>query len=450
MSFAASGSSRPLTALLAETVAAAPDREISGEQYAAVRRILIDWLGVALVGSAEPVARIVEAEFGREEGAASVLGGAMRASPCDAALINGTAGHALDYDDVHEYVGHPGAVVVPAALAVAEAVGADAEQFVRAVITGYDAAYFVGSLVMPGHYDRGFHSTATVGTFGSSMSAAVLMGLDGPEIKAAIGLAATQAAGLKSMFGTMAKPFHAGRAASAGVTAARLAARGLTANSESLETEQGFLATQANQAAPDGWTAPKFGQGLAGVQFKYHASCYLTHSTIEAVRSLVREHSPAPRDIVGVIIEVPDGHLKVCNIDEPQTGLEAKFSLRQVAALALAGHDTSDIGIFSDDLAKDTGLQLLRSKVHVAGGLAGLFAARVTIDLADGRSIGADADISVAETPSAEMDGALDRKFLALTSPLLGIDRAQELIERSYDPRALCPRILLPYFRTRD
>lgn len=427
----------PLTALLARSIVAAQDRDLTGQHHAAARQVLIDWLGVALAGSVEPVARIVQAEFGSDTGPATVLGTGRRASIADAALINGTAGHALDYDDVQEFVGHPGAVVLPAALAVAEAVQASREQFVRAIIAGYDASRFVGTLAMPGHYDHGFHSTATICTFGAAAAAAVLMRLDVAGVENAVGLAATQAAGLKCMFGTMAKPFHAGRAASAGVTAARLAARGMTADAESLETDQGFLRTQANQSVPLDWAPPDFGESLSHLLFKYHASCYLTHSTIEAVRQMVRGHSPVPSDITNVVVRVPKGHLKVCDIAEPRTGLEAKFSLRQVTALVLGGHDTADTGTFCDRLAEDEMLIELRRRVQVVGDLDGQFGAQVTIGMANGQSLSAAADVSMASGQATEIDAALDRKFLGLARKIIGTARSAEIVRLSHEPQGL-------------
>ncbi len=384
----------------------------------------------------EPVSRILRDEYASDAGPASVLGGG-RASAADAALVNGTAGHALDYDDVQEFIGHPAAVVVPPALAVAEGTGADGERIARAIIAGYDAARFVGTLAMPGHYDHGFHSTATIGAFGAAAAAAVLMDLDGEPIEHAIGLAATQAAGLKSMFGTMAKPFHAGGAASAGVVAARLAARGMTAHRQSLETDQGFLAAQAHQPVPSDWRPPAFGESLEHLLFKYHASCYLTHSSIETVRELAAGHGFAPDDIESLTLHVPAGHLKVCNIQDPATGLESKFSLRQVAALTLGGHDTADIGVFTDALAQDAALRHLRGRIGVQGDLDSAFGARAVVRLADGRTLTAVRDVSEASGGPADLDEALDRKFSALTRPLIGAARTSEILDLSYDMRDL-------------
>ena len=159
----------------------------------------------------------------------------------------------------------------------------------RAYIAGYETAGFVGSLVMRSHYERGFHGTATLGSFGAAAAAGLLLDLDEAQMAIALGLAGTQAAGLKSMFGTMAKPFHAGRAAANGVLAARLAARGFTANAGVLEDAQGFVATQSDADPSAEKPLPRPGSLVVGTLFKYHAACYLTHSSIEAIKQLRRQ-----------------------------------------------------------------------------------------------------------------------------------------------------------------
>ena len=423
---------QPLTEILADNIVGSANVEPTAAQLAAARRILIDWLGVALAGSQEPVARIMRDEFAKPSGEATILGSLLRASPADAALVNGASGHALDYDDVQEFVGHPGAVVVPAALAVAEVENVDGLRLLRAIITGFDAARYVGTLAMPGHYDRGFHSTATICTFGAAAAACHLMRLGEQQTAYAIGLAATQAAGLKAMFGTMAKPFHAGRAASAGVTAARLAARGMEANSRALETGQGFLDTQAHQAVPAGWMPPAYGESLHHLLFKFHASCYLTHSSIEALRQLKIEHGVRSENVSRVVLRVPAGHLKVCNIEEPRTGLETKFSLRHIAAMVLSGYDTAELSVFSDKVANEPTLRELRRRVEVRGDLDAHFETKVEIALAAGMPLSMAADVSKASFPDEELDRRLDKKFRTLVGPIMGDQATEHLLTVSY------------------
>ena len=236
-----------LTAKLARHIVGYRSAGLDRAALTVAKQCVLDWYGVTLAGSNEPVARILREEIATSaQGPSSIAGFNLRCSPVDAALINGATSHALDYDDVHPLIGHPTAAVLPAVLSIAEAKGRSGMDVLRAFIAGYEAAGFVGSLVMRSHYERGFHSTATVGSFGAAAAAGLLLDLDEAQMAVAFGLAGTQAAGLKSMFGTMAKPFHAGRAAANGVLAARLAARGFTANPGVLEVAQGFVATQSD------------------------------------------------------------------------------------------------------------------------------------------------------------------------------------------------------------
>src|SRR5579859_1636831 len=233
-----------LTAKLAHHIVGYRSAALDRAALTVAKQCVLDWYGVALAGSNEPVARILREEIATSgQGSSSIVGFNLRCSPVDAALINGATSHALDYDDVHPLIGHPTAAVLPAVLSIAEAKGRSGMDVLRAFIAGYEAAGFVGSLVMRSHYERGFHSTATLGSFGAAAAAGLLLDLDEAQMTIALGLAGTQAAGLKSMFGTMAKPFHAGRAAANGVLAARLAKGGFTAAEDVLDVDQGFIDT---------------------------------------------------------------------------------------------------------------------------------------------------------------------------------------------------------------
>src|SRR6202011_5508328 len=203
--------------------------------------------------------------------------------------------------------------------------------------------------VSPGHYRRGFHATATAGSFGSAAACARLIGLSPEATATAFGIAGTQAAGLKSMFGTMCKPFHAGKAAQNGLLAASLAARGFSSRSDALECAQGFAATQSSDFRHERALAdPPGGYHLRGNLFKYHAACYLTHAPIECARKLRRDHALDPRSVREAALKVDAGASKVCHILAPKTGLEVKFSLRLTTAMALAGIDTARLAAYSE------------------------------------------------------------------------------------------------------
>jgi 2-methylcitrate dehydratase PrpD len=212
-----------VTRALVEAVRGIRYDEIPEEARQTAHHCLLDFLGVALAGSGEPLIDILVAEVVRGEatgkaGEAGIIGRPERATRLTAALVNGAAGHALDFDDTHTaMIGHPSGPVLPALLALGETQGADGEALLAALVAGVELECRVGTLLGGMHYAAGFHTTGTAGTFGAAAACAHLLGLDRERWLHALGLAGTQAAGLKSAFGTMAKPLHAGRAASPGV-----------------------------------------------------------------------------------------------------------------------------------------------------------------------------------------------------------------------------------------
>ena len=278
------------------------------------------------------------------------------------------------------------------------------------------------------------------------------MGLNEQQTARALGIAGTQAAGLKSQFGTMCKPLHAGHAAATGTQAASLAAKGFTSRENILETEQGFVDTQSTTASPENFdkalAQPAYTQDIL---FKYHAACYLTHSAIEATARLCEQNLFDPNQIRQVTVQVDRGHFKVCNIQEPSTGLEAKFSLRFTVAMTLAGIDTSSIDIFTDALTQDPQLVAFRDKVQVVANdteqaePVANGETLVSIETEDGQVFSEAFNVAI---PMRDLDGQwqkLERKFRALVTPRLGHERADEIV-------AMCRRLeqlddLTPLFR---
>lgn len=421
--------SRQITRELARHVLGYRDAEIDAAARAVAKHCILDWFAVTLAGLDEPVARILRDEVeGSSVGKAGIIGTALRCAPADAALVNGTASHALDYDDVHlVMLGHATVAILPAVLALAETQGASGEQAMRAFIAGVEAAVYVGALVMPWHYDHGFHATVTLGSFGAAAASGLLLGLDETQMAMALGLAGTQAAGLKSMFGTMAKPLHAGKSAANGVLAARLAKRGMTANPDVLETAQGFIATQHDGSAIRDIELSRRGAAIVDTVFKYHAACYLTHSTMEAVATLRDRHALAASDMAAIDVHIPPGHLNVCNILSPRTGLETKFSLRHTAAFAAAGTDTAAIATYSDAAANDPSLIAIRERVTIHGDLRPGTAAAVTIRTGNGDLLEYETDVGIPDRDLDRQGARLAAKFRSLTGPVIGGDRAARL-----------------------
>jgi 2-methylcitrate dehydratase PrpD len=231
------------------------------------------------------------------------------------------------------------------------------------------------------------------------------------------------------MFGTMCKPLHAGKAAQNGLIAASLAARGFSSRADVLECAQGFAATQSPDFRPEAALAdPPGGWHLRNNLFKYHAACYLTHAPIECARALRRGESFDPAAVTAARLTVESGAAKVCNIEAPTTGLEAKFSLRLTTAMALAGRDTASLATYSEANAADPALVRLRDKVAVS------FArewphtvAELNLTLADGRTLEARHDSGVPAGDLAAQGRRLEAKFQSLATPVLGEARSREL-----------------------
>src|SRR3954465_13498731 len=268
---------------------------------ALARQCVLDYYGVALAGADDPLVTILLDELAEAGGTqqASLIGHSSLLPALSAALVNGAAGHALDYDDVNLAMpGHPSVAILPGLLALAETRRSSGREVITAFVAGYETACRIGSAPRPGHYDLGFHATGTVGCFGAAAACARLLGLDAEATARALGIAGTQGGGLKPQFGTMGKPFHAGKASQNGLLAARLAARGFSSHPDLVECEQGFALTHGPDFNPEAALAePANGFHIHANLFKYHAACYLTHGPIECARSLREEHGIAPDQV---------------------------------------------------------------------------------------------------------------------------------------------------------
>lgn len=429
VSLRSDNTTQTLTAALADRVSAMRLADMPAAALTVAKQCLLDWLGVALAGRNEPLVRILVDELaGADDPAgASIVGHGRRARLDDAVLINGAMGHALDFDDVIMPMGHPTVPVAPVAFALAEQRRASGAEALAALIAGVETECRIARLLGPSHYAKGWHTTATTGTFGAAAAAARLLGVNGTALTHAFGLAGTQAAGLKSCFGTMSKPLHPGKAAQNGLLAARLAARGFTSDTDILASAQGFAATQSTAADPAAALAERPAPWVVEALFKYHAACYLTHDSIEAANQLRNEEQVAPDAIEAVTVKVPAGHLGVCNIQAPATGLECKFSLRMTTALALCGEDTFQEQLFSDATARRPDLVALRERVTIDPTQVGRGCV-VTVRLKDGREVVRTGDVSQPLRDLEAQQAKLERKFRHLATPALGAARADEVM----------------------
>ena len=312
---------------------------------ARARVAFLDTLGCMLAGAADPAAESVRRTVSAwGEGSCTVVGMGIRAPAPWAALANGTAAHALDFDD-HEEPGatHPSAVLVPALLALGETRRASGRDLLDAYIAGLEIIVRLGEAVNLSHYHRGWHSTATLGGLGAAAAGARILKLDKKEVAHTIGIANSMAAGLKSQFGTMAKPLHAGLAAKAGVVSASLAAEGMTASPDVLDGEWSLLSLMAGPEAA-GFDGPlrSLGDPIAiesyGLVVKPYPCCGYIHGTLDGLLELRRAESLGAGDIAGVTARVPGRNAEILTYARPGSPGEARFSLHYCTAVtALTG-----------------------------------------------------------------------------------------------------------------
>ena len=325
-------------------------------------------------------------DFVRKEGGkpvATIVGEGDKYPARAAALANGTISHALDYDDTHfAHIGHLSVGIYPAALAVGEETNASAIETRDAFLTGAEAACRIGMVLGRVHYQRGFHQTATAGAIGATVAAGRLYRLTTNQMCNALSLVATRASGLKSQFGTMGKPFNAGIAAANGVEAANFAKRGFVSCEDGIAGAQGFVATHSD--GPDTESArlepPPQRWIFEDNKYKLHACCHGTHAMIEALRDAMDQRRFSADELNCVTVFTHPRWLKVCDIKEPRTGLEVKFSYVHLAAMVVSGIDTSSDKIYTASLAGNEDLRKLADCVEVVGDeTLGDMAARVVI-----------------------------------------------------------------------
>jgi 2-methylcitrate dehydratase PrpD len=402
------------------------------------KRAVIDWYASLLPGSRiAPAVQLEQALADELDHGRAKLAHGRRATVRAAALINGSASHAVEFDDIwRNAVYHPGAPVIAAALAIAQSQNAAGEQFLRGIIVGYEVSTRIGEAVMPSHY-KYWHTTGTVGCFGAAAAAATLLGCNREQFMNAIGTVATFAAGLQQAFRSeaMSKPLHAGRAAEAGVLAALAAAKGLTGVHDILEGEVGFGA--AMSVNPD-WAQATKGLGshynITQVTFKNHGCCGHTFPSLDAVIELRNKHKLVPKDIAKIRIATYQGGLDVVDNYKPEGDYQAKFSLPYVAAHALI-HGSVRLNAFEPDRLNDPQLRALMAKVELAADpeLSRNFprqrAARVEIETTDGRKLSHFQETRKGDPEMPLTDAELNDKYVELVAPVLGDAGARALLK---------------------
>jgi 2-methylcitrate dehydratase PrpD len=394
---------------------------------------LTDWVGVAIRGSTEPLASALDAVIAAAGGdpQATVVGRGRRTSALLAALANGAQGHALDFDDTHlGSIVHGSAPVAPAVLAVGEWRRRPGPEALAAFIAGFEIETRIGRVIGPRLADRGWHVTALLGHFGAAVAAGKLLALRPDELRRALGIAGTQAAGLEQSLGTMCKPLHPGKASMNGLLAALLAREGFTGPIGILDEGPGLPGTFVGitDLAPAIEDLGKRFEILDN-STKLYAACHLLHATIDAGRAIRERSAAAPAAIAVVECHVHPLAVKVAAIPEPRSGLEAKFSAAYCAALALTRGEAGE-SEFTDATAADPDLVGLARRVRpVADHALGIPEARMRVRLRDGRVLD-EVVLAARGTPGHPVSREeVEEKFRRLAGVVLPAAQVGRLLE---------------------
>ncbi|MFL5256723.1 MAG: MmgE/PrpD family protein [Rhodopila sp.] len=357
----------PLTQHLGQFVADLSPNRIPDEAARIARMGFIDTIGTMIAGREEDSVRILTETLAPPNGPAALTFGDRKAPAPEAAWINGTAAHALDYDDV-ALRGHPSTVLVPAILAEAEHLGSSGADMITAYIAGYETWAELFRRDSGLLHQKGWHPTGLYGAVGAAAACAKLRKLDAEKSAMAIALGASQAAGIMSNFGTMTKPFHAGKSAHAGIMAARLAEAGFTANTDALEHPQGFLHAISPTGTEDRNSEPKAGHEWAilkqGLGIKKYPTCYCTHRAIDCMLDLVQNSPIKADEVEKITVNISDYFSTVLRNHQPETGLAAKFSMEFCMA---SGIVAQRVGLreLTDGFVQRPDIQALMRKVEI-------------------------------------------------------------------------------------
>lgn len=346
--------------------------DLNARQVDAARQAISDCVGCTIAGSVTPTSAMIRrvAQASGAQGRATVVGDSIKLSAQAAALANGTAAHALDYDDIlWTQYGHPSATVWSTALAVGETVGASGRDLILAFALGVQVNGKLGRLVNPGLYAHGWHATAAIGVIGSTAAAAKLMGLSREQTAMALGIAASQACGVRRNFGTMTKPFHAGNAARGAVLSVELAREGFTSDLTAFEGDFGWAKTLNGRAVP---TAEGIARMLhesweldePGIVLKRYPACGGTHCALDAIIAIKRENGIGYEEIDKIVCDASPFAKTVLLYPQPRTALEGKFSMEFSLAVA-AVEGQAGLLQYTDAWVADARVKAMLEKITV-------------------------------------------------------------------------------------
>lgn len=421
------------TRQLAEFVADATFEQLPPEVVRETKRAILNYLGVAIGASRHEAVRILM-ETVQEQGGhpqATILGYPSKVSALQAAMVNGSMSHVLDFDDTDmDTVIHPTGPVLSASLALAEWKNLSGKQLLASEAVGAEVEIRIGTAIAPAHYEAGWHITGTVGIFGAAAGAGWLLGLDAERLAHALGLASTQAAGLREMLGSMAKSLHVGSAASHGLWSALLAEKGFTSSTQALEARRGFASVLASKydlsKATDG-----LGQSYMLLRngLKPYACGVVAHPTIDGVRRLRQKYGLKPDDVTEIETKVNPLVLELMGKEQPRTGLEGKFSVFFCAAIALIDGNAGQ-SQFTDEKVARPDVVAMRDRVRavVTQGI-GIEQAEVTIRTRDGRVFTERVEAASGTPGNPLSDDDLVAKFMDLVLPILPRTNAEQMME---------------------
>lgn len=421
-----------ITQILADFVARHPARGWTDTVEHEAHRTFYNWLGCAIGAARHEAVDVAVAACQLLEPAAqaTLTGRREKLDMGSAALVNGISSHTFDFDDTHlKTIIHPAGPVASAVLALAEHRGLSGRDVIDALVLGIDVACRVGNTMYPDHYDRGWHITGSTGMLGAAAACARLLGLDAKQTAMALGIAASQPVGLREQFGTMTKPFHPGGAARAGLMAALMASKGFTASPRALEAPRGFVQVVSDKRA---WheVTDELGSRfeISFNTYKPFACGIVIHPSIDACVQL-REKGISPEQIERIELRVHSLVLELTGKQEPQDGLQGKFSVYHGCAAGLiygrAGEDE-----FADEVVRDPRVVATRRKVQaVVDDSIDEAAVRVSAWLTSGERVDVAVDHAIGSLQNPLSDARLEAKFNDLVVPVLGADRARAITQ---------------------
>jgi 2-methylcitrate dehydratase PrpD len=396
------------------------------------RRGVLDWIGCALAGSQHPTVGkllpVLKALNAQPQ--ATVLGHKLKLGMTEASIANGQMGHVLDFDDTHMggVVLHASSPILAALFALAERGGAiDGRALTCAYAAGFEAGVRVGQSA-PGHHDGGWHLTGTLGTIAAGAASAKLLGLGAQQMTYALGIAATQSAGMQQNRGTMCKSFHAGRAASNGLLAGLLAQQGFDSSEEIVEGKRGFARIYSNVATPE-LVLAELGTRweIARNGYKPYACGVVLHPILDAMVSLGEQRAVAPDAIERIEARVHPIAVRITGLGDPKTGLQSKFSIYHASAVAYLDRGAGIVQ-FSDARASAPDVIALRGKIEVTTDESfRKDQAQATLVTTSGERIEVRIAHASGTVDNPMSDRAIENKFLANAAPAVGEERARQI-----------------------